>query len=629
MVCAAGPADVDYETILHRSGATWWSAVPAIHQELVRAQQRGGQTPDGIRVIRSGSAQLPPRLRLHLETVFGAEVLETYGLTETAGPVATERVVDGARVPGMRLVRDTRAAVIEAGDGQPAPAGVGELVLHGPAVAPGVSEYADGQGTEWFQTGDRVELGKDGRLVITGRLKDAITRGGEQISLQPIEAALLRHPDVLEAAAFGAPHPTLGETVAAAVVLAEASTTTHGQLIDFVQTTLTPSELPRAIVALNALPRNEIGKLDRASLATRLQTSRTQATENGLSLEHTSLLTASVTAIMAQALEHTDFGLDDDFFACGGDSLAAVGVLAQIARVLGVELPLAETLSGRLTVNRIVDVIGELSGAQTQPTDAEPILLVPVQPLGSRPPMFMVFSSESSLLSLRGFPRQMGPDQPVIGLLIPQRGGNFVRSSSVTEMAQELARRIEAHYPTGPLYLTGHSFGGLVAHELACQLLAAGREVVSVILLDTRIGSAVAEHHAPRHMLRAAARRPLPAVATAVEVARVRLSWWTGGRDPRLSPFDQRGAIALASEHRERFLPTRLFVIGARDRFGAPLGWNGSHAAEVTQLTVPGDHLTMLQEPNLGSLVSLLTKVLSEVEQSIPESARYLAHSSR
>lgn len=259
--------------------ATWYSAVPTIHQLLLARADRGAARPAGaehLRFVRSCSAALPPQVMRDLEAAFGAPVVEAYGMTEAAHQMASNPLPPGERRPGsVGLGTDVKISIMDA-EGRHLPAGAaGEVVIQGPNVTRGyennpeanAASFTDG----WFRTGDQGVLDATGYLTLVGRLKEMINRGGEKISPREIDEVLLSHPAVGEAVAFGVPHPTWGEEVAAVVVLrrdaGSAAPVTEGDLVAFCRERLADFKRPKRLHIADAIPRTATGKIQRRLVA--------------------------------------------------------------------------------------------------------------------------------------------------------------------------------------------------------------------------------------------------------------------------------------------------------------------------------------------------------------------------
>ena len=254
-------------------GATWYSAVPTIHQVLLT--RAGGQRPDGaqsLRFIRSCSAPLSAVHMGQMEEVFGVPVLEAYGMTEAAHQMASNPLPPHARKPGTV----GRATGMDIGimdtEGNIQPSGTaGEVVIRGASVVTGYENNPEANETSfvngWFRTGDQGIIDEGGYLKLVGRLKEMINRAGEKISPLELDDFLATHPAVAEAVCFGVPHPSLGEEVAAAVTLKPDATATEAELIAYCKERLADFKRPRKIHIVDVIPRTATGKIQRRVVA--------------------------------------------------------------------------------------------------------------------------------------------------------------------------------------------------------------------------------------------------------------------------------------------------------------------------------------------------------------------------
>ena len=205
-----------------------------------------------------------------LEAAFGAPVLEAYGMTEAAHQMASNPLPPAARLPGsVGPGTDVRISIMDT-EGRHLPAGErGEVVIQGPNVVTGYENNPEANATSftggWFRTGDQGVLDENGYLTLTGRLKEMINRGGEKISPREIDEALLTHPAVAEAVAFGTPHPTWGEEVAATVTVREP--VTEQDLLAYCKERMADYKRPKQIHIVDAIPRTATGKIQRRVVA--------------------------------------------------------------------------------------------------------------------------------------------------------------------------------------------------------------------------------------------------------------------------------------------------------------------------------------------------------------------------
>ncbi len=255
----------------------WYTAVPTMHQAILTRAGRNLDTIERnpLRFIRSSSSSLPPQVMAELEEIFGAPVVEAYGMTEAAHQMACNPLPPAPRKPGTVGPAAGPDVAIMDMDGKLLARGeTGEIVIRGPNVTPGYEANpkanAEAFTNGWFRTGDQGVMDEDGYIAITGRLKENINRGGEKISPREVDEVLMDHEAVGQVVTFAMPHPKLGEEVAAAVVLREGKTVTETELREFARTRLAEFKVPRKILFLAEIPKGATGKLQRIGLAEKL-----------------------------------------------------------------------------------------------------------------------------------------------------------------------------------------------------------------------------------------------------------------------------------------------------------------------------------------------------------------------
>jgi acyl-CoA synthetase (AMP-forming)/AMP-acid ligase II len=252
---------------------TWYSAVPTIHMAMrdvfEDAPPQGGFP---FRFVRSSSSALPPPVMTALEALYGVPVIEAYGMTEAAHQIASNPLPPAMRKPGSVGLPAGPEIAVRDGEGRDAAEGVeGEVWIRGDTVSPGYHDNdaanAESYANGWFRTGDLGRFDADGYLFLTGRLKELVNRGGEKIAPAEIDNALLEHPGVAQAVCCAMPHPTLGEEVAAVVVLRpDAGDVTPRDLLAHCASRLAPCKRPRQILIVPELPKGATGKVQRRGL---------------------------------------------------------------------------------------------------------------------------------------------------------------------------------------------------------------------------------------------------------------------------------------------------------------------------------------------------------------------------
>lgn len=373
VICPPGLHPRQFPAWLRRTGPTWYTAVPTLHDAVIR--RVGGGMPDtGLRFIRSASAPLAPALAASLEACFQVPVVEAYGMTEAAHQIASNPLPPGERKPrSVGLPTGCDVAILDSDGAHGEPGSVGEVVVRGPALFDGYEGARDASAfhSGWFMTGDRGYLDQDGYLFLTGRSKEMINRGGETIAPREVDEVLLAHPAVAQAVAFALPDERLGETVAAAVVPVSGATIEAGELRAFAATRLPVSAVPDRIVTLDQLPTGPTGKLQRIGLADRLA-SLLEADGGPAGATVRPPVTQAeqlVAAVWAQVLEVDRVHLDVRFTDLGGDSMLAELVVAELRRVFATPLPPGPLLAAPTVAEQVAAISAIVGDAGTTGRD--------------------------------------------------------------------------------------------------------------------------------------------------------------------------------------------------------------------------------------------------------------------
>ncbi|HKY94541.1 MAG TPA: thioesterase domain-containing protein, partial [Kiloniellales bacterium] len=488
----------------------------------------------------------------------------------------------------------------------------GEILARGPGVTPG---YLDDRGHPqpaledgWFRTGDLGVIDAEGFLTIAGRLKDIVNRGGEKIAPAEVDQALLRHPDVSEAASFAVPHVRLGEDLAAAVVPRAGATVTAQQLRRYLAERLVPFKVPRRIHLVPQLPKGATGKVSRSALAQQFSApGRQQSARSTLELE--------IAALWARMLGRKAVDPGADFFELGGDSLLAVEMRLSLERLIGREVPESLLFDASTARQLAVALVREVFDGER--------MLLPLRRDGHKQPLFFFDGDlEGGGYYMRRIAALLDPDRP-LWLLRPfdlTRG----RLPTVETMASHYLSMLRQAGFRPPFLFGGYCNGAQIALEAARQAEAAGEAVALVVMVDPVSLNA-------RRSLRALVRvlRLLVRLGSTKEQKRQdRLGgamgrlWaflenppWrrTAGRPTAAAaPFDEM-EVAASRLHEQRlgvyrqalakYLPRRvearvLCVAATRarpSRLHAVAPW-ARFSRSLATTTVPGGHLTCLTE---------------------------------
>jgi acyl-CoA synthetase (AMP-forming)/AMP-acid ligase II/thioesterase domain-containing protein/acyl carrier protein len=477
VVCSPGFQGRQFFQWLPEFQPSWFTAVPTMHAAIVaNAAQRGFDGEHhSLRFIRSCSAPLPRGLLREVERWFGVPVVEAYGMTEAAHQIASNPLPPGVRKPGSVGVSTGTEIAIFDELGQPVGSDCeGEIVIRGRNV---ISHYLGNSCANrecfkhgWFYTGDRGLIDRDGYLFLKGRGSEFINRGGTKISPHEIEEALLDHPNIAEAVAFAIPESRLGEAVAAAVVLRNPMAASEAEIREFASRKLSYFKVPQQLVFLDKIPKGPTGKLQRVRLASELGlTAPPKAPLQGAPMHEARTQLEDVLAtIIAQIIGIEKVDLNDNFFEVGGDSLAALELIAGIEQVTGKRLTIA-ALFPAPTVKRLAALIEQYDPG-TQP------YVVPVQGSGSKPPFFCVDAGPRYIR----LAQLLNADRPFLGLIYPD-----VIATSVEAIAEFCVKSIRAVQREGPYFVSGWCGAGLIAYEIAQQLREQDQEVALLVLFDS------------------------------------------------------------------------------------------------------------------------------------------------
>ena len=382
IVCTPGFKPEEFFGWLDAFQPTWYTAAPTIHQAVLAnaAVNRRTIARRPLRLIRSSSAPLPKQVMEDLEETFQTQVIEAYSMTEASHQMASTPLAPQPRKPGsVGLPAGPEVGIMDEA-GRLLPRGeIGEIVIRGANVTKGYEKNLKANQAAftngWFRTGDQGRFDSDGYLFLTGRLKEIINQGGEKIAPSEIDEVLTRHCAVAQAVTFAVPHPTLGEDVAAAIVLKQGAQVTESELRDFVASRLAEFKTPKQILIVDQIPKGPTGKLQRIGLADKFADLLALKREANFVSAKTSV-EKEVAEIWRQLLKAERVGVHDDFNALGGDSLSMVTMILQVEEHFKVTVPIDGFLE-LPTVQNLAQLI--------RPHEATPPRARADRPLPSRP----------------------------------------------------------------------------------------------------------------------------------------------------------------------------------------------------------------------------------------------------
>ncbi|WP_067982733.1 amino acid adenylation domain-containing protein [Nocardia caishijiensis] len=494
--------------------------VPSMLDALLT--ESAGALPVSLRRVLAIGEALPADTAQRFLVATDAALHNLYGPTEAAVSITDHRVTpaDRASVPIGAPEWNSRVYVLDARL-RPVPPGVaGELYLAGEQLARGYFARPDltadrfvanpfEPGARMYRTGDLVAWTGDGELDYRGRTDFQVKIRGFRIELGEIESALLAAPQVVQAAVLATTDPQLGDRLVAYVVPAPGAELTATVAKNAVAQVLPSYMVPSAFVVLDRLPLNANGKLDRAALpAPVIEPRRYRAPERADEV--------AVAEVFTEVLGVERPGLDDDFFALGGNSLLATRVVHRLHERTGTALTVAAFFADP-TVGGLAERLG---GAGQQDLAAALSVVLPLNDAArtgtrsgrhdgradagtsSQEPLWCLHPVSGLAWAYSSLVPYLPVDRPVVGVQSPALSEPDFQPGTADELLDRYVAEIRAVQPHGPYQLLGWSLGGVLAHAVATRLQAAGETVASLTMLDSVPGADLTDFRAElRHAL--------------------------------------------------------------------------------------------------------------------------------
>ena len=494
-----------------------------------------------------------------------------------------------------------------------------------------------------YKTGDLARYLPDGNIEFLGRLDYQMKIHGYRIELGEIESVLAQHPGVREAIVVVREGGPAGKRLIAYFVPYQGIFPRSNDLRRFLAEKLPDYMLPSAFVPLQSLPLTPNGKVDRRALPAPDHTDQREA---GL-LPPQDVLERQLVNIWEGVFGVHRIGTRDSFFDLGGHSLLAIRLLARIENVLGKKLSVA-LLFQSPTIEQLARAIRGAGSSSNWPT------VVPVQTRGSKSPLFFVHGVGGGLdlMFCTKLARLLGPDQPVYGLQAKGLDGREEPCASIEEMAAHYVEAVRTLQRSGPYYLSGVCFGGVVAYEMARQLESQGEQVAELAIIDAHVPNSSfgsKQRWSPIVALRFLQNLPYwlhyiwqsrgegkPFLWRLREF--IRFFWARIFRGDttkfelefnemvRGLPYMRKNARVLLETHLRAFHNYRPQIYGGRvtlyrvrmlSFFGAhdpQKGWGNLAAGGVSIKMIPGSHKSMLKRPHLEVLAAQLRSSLAEAQ---------------
>lgn len=577
-----------------------------------------------------------------------AQLHNVYGPTEASIDATCWTCQPGSTLPAAPIGRPISHAQVYVlnEQGQPVLTGEpGELYIGGAGLARGYLNRPDLTAAKFvaapfgltptaylYKTGDLARYLPDGSLEFLGRIDYQVKIRGFRIELGEIEAALNSHPQVRQSVVIAREDEPGRKRLVAYFVSEPEAWLSTAAVRSFLQKTLPDYMVPAVFVPLERLPLNPNGKVDRKALP---DPSCDRPDSSGPLATAQTPLQQTLVDLWQATLRVHPIGIQDNFFDLGGNSLLATQLLSELAEVVGQQWP-TSVLFKAPTIEQLSALL------QTNEQPAEEGLIIPIRASGSRPPLFCLHTRTGQIFEYYRLARHLDPDQPVYGLRTSSMG-ELLAYQQIEAMASRYCREIQAFQPEGPYYLCGYSFGGLLAYEIARQLLCQGKTIGSLLLVDTYNTPnswfvPLAPHRRlqrhlenllalkPRDQLTYIRQKLLPhqpkrgSAAYLFAAANTHLEALTALYRPQPYP-------GLATLFKATKPPSKQFV---QPTLSDPcLGW--SDLIEHLQIeTIASDHFGLFQEPDLLTLAAQCQAHLDQAQaKAIESDLQYMEPSSR
>jgi len=585
----------------------WVYALPALAQKA----------PAGLKLVIVGGEKSFPEAYSTWHKLVGNRVrwINTYGPAE-ASIVATSyepNVQAGDDSPAVlpigRPVANARVYLLDP-DLNPVPVGVpGELHIGGAGVAAGYLNlpqlteekfipdiFSDLPSARMYKTGDLARYLPGGEIEFLGRRDNQVKIRGFRVEPGEIESVLTQHPGVHEAAVVLREDLPGNKRLVSYVVRSPLENATESELRRHVQTRLPEYMVPSEFIFLESMPLTPNGKIDRRALPTAKVDSPVETThaETANDPQQERLI-----HIWEELLGRKPIGIRDNFFDLGGHSLLAARLMHRLKQVFGKSVPLSVLLQAP-TVEQLAAVLREGSSQHWSS-------LVAIQPEGSKPPFFCVHGVGGNVVGFVELARQMKPGYPFYGLQSQGLDGKHVCHARIEDMAAHYLNEIRNVQASGPYHLGGFSLGGLVAYEMACQLLERGEEVNLLVLFDTYASNPKPVNESLLDLLRHPTLAQVQRLPQALrkKVRRTIRAW----RLPEVLKKVGRANAHAAEQYRLRPYRGKATLLRASDTWRVsddPYAAWKQLVGELETIEIPGTHMEILREPHVSRLADYL-----------------------
>lgn len=485
-----------------------------------------------VRQLIAGGEVLSARhVRKALAAMDGGCVINGYGPTESTTFTCCFRVtrdtpINGS-VPIGKPISNTSVYILDS-ELRPAPIGqIGEIFIGGDGLALGylnrpqlererfvTNPFASEGGARLYRSGDLGRFTSSGDIEFCGRIDNQVKVRGFRIELGEIEAVAMRLEEIGQAVVV-AVHDHFGDNVLVChYVLAPGCDAAQKELPAKLSAVLPAYMIPSQYRRWDAFPLTANGKVDRRKLGEPSTPTQPDVAPESEGLDD---IERALLQMFCCLLERDDICIDDDFFASGGHSLAAARLFAKIEEQFDKRLPLV-TLFDAPTIRQLARILRDKEWSPKWSP------LVPIRANGTRRPLFLVHAIGGNVLNYKRLDAHLAPNQPIYALQAAGLQDRRMDITTIEEVARTYLTALRSAQPEGPYYLGGFSSGGVVAYEMAQQLVRAGQDVAILLLFDSSVEPSVVALFHSRRFRRATLRA-------------LRAFWWNLGYLMRTDPW--------------------------------------------------------------------------------------------
>lgn len=540
-------------------------------------------------------------------------VRNRYGSSETG--LIAEYVVQhthetlAGQLPVGRGVGRTELSVINPDGTAAATGATGRLLVRAPCLALGYWGLPEAtaesfthcdDGTSIYRTSDLGRMDELGNVTIVGRADHSLKIRGYLVDPGEIDAALFALPKVREAVVVGAKHPHDERNRLIAYIVPRRARPGTDEIRAALRTALPTHMIPEVIVFLAAIPRNDRGKIDRQALPD----PPSPAPVGGVG--DVSEWEEIVAHHWAEVLGVPHVGVEDDFFALGGDSLTAEAIMTRMIKDLGVSPDIARTAT--IAEHRTLRSFARsLQGHAGTPRSA----LVTLRTSGTKDPLFCIAGGGGLGIAFQPLASRIEQDRPVYALQSPVIESRGLPEFSVQQMARRHITVMRSVQPHGPYHLAGHSFGGIVAVEMAHQLQQAGQQVAHLVTLDSFPPDP--SQHPP---LNPSPTRALRMIASVLWTATRNTSGGIGSYR-----FWEQSRWLGHRYHAHPWGGKTLVLVADSPQSAERSAWAGSLTGDWNMIKVGGDHITMLRQPFVEEVAERVNEFLASHQPGLTQPA--------